>query len=85
MDGTQGLPNLTLERAEKNLKQMQHAYDVYKTGKKPAEQGRYDADLDEYYARLADLINHKDLPAPRRAELEIVRKEVLKLRRGFDI
>lgn len=79
-DGIQGLPKKTLQQAETAVKQTEFAYHDYKTGKKDPSLATKDPFLDDYYVNLAELLRHPDLSAERKAEVESIRKEVLKLR-----
>ena len=80
VDGTQGLPKLSLAETEQNAKDKEFAYDAYKSGGKDPKLGTNDRDLNEYYARLVDLLRHPDITPARKAEVETRRQEVFKLR-----
>jgi hypothetical protein len=79
-DGTQGLPNRTLGATERAAKDMEFAYDAYRTGKKDLKDATHDPQLNEYYVRLADLERHPDISPERKEEVVTRRKEVLAMR-----
>jgi hypothetical protein len=80
VDGTQGLSNAKLEVAEDTVKQFAYAHEAYKTGKKDRAQATHDPELDLYYVSLAELQRHPDISPERKAEVDTIRREVLKLR-----
>jgi hypothetical protein len=80
VDGTQGLPKIPLSEAEQNAKDKEPAFEAYKTGGKDPKLGTSDRQLNEYYARLLDLLRHPDITPQRKAEVEARRQEVFKLR-----
>ena len=79
-DGVQGLYKATLKEVEDSLKYHEKAYLAYKDGKKDLKLATHDPRLDDYYVLLAELTKHPDVSPERKAEVEALRKEVLKLR-----
>ena len=79
-DGFQGLPKMTLKQAEEAVKDTEWAHERYLTGTKDPTQATRDSGLDEYYVTLSDLIRHPDISPQRKAEVDEIRKAVLKLR-----
>lgn len=86
VDGYKGVPSKTLTETWQAADDKKSAFDAYQAGgsKKQVPQGKPDPALDEYYARLGDLINHEDFkttytPAEQKQTLER-RDAVLKLR-----
>ena len=80
VDGTQGLHQLTLEKAEDAVKTFGAIHEEYKTGKKDKSLATHDPELDFYYVLLSDLQRHPNISPERKAEVDTIRKEVLKLR-----
>jgi hypothetical protein len=80
VDGTKGLSTTTLERAEADVKLFSEIHEKYKTKQKDAKLATHDPELDLYYVSLAELQRHPQISPARKAEVEAIRKEVLKLR-----
>lgn len=80
VDGTQGLSTAKLEVAEDTVKQFAYAHEAYKTQNKNRALATHDPELDLYYVALAELQRHPNISPERKAEVEVIRKEVLKLR-----
>ena len=74
------LPKIPLSEAEQNAKDKEPAFEAYKSGGKDPKLGTSDRELNEYYARLVDLLRHPDITSARKAEVEARRQEVFKLR-----
>lgn len=79
-DGMQGLHKISLKAAEETVKTLEYAHEAYKSGKKDRAQGTHDPELDFYYVSLAELQRHPDISPERKAEVDAIRREVLKLR-----
>lgn len=79
-DGIQGLPKITLPEAMKSADALKHTLEAYRSGRKNPSEGPKDDQLNEYYERLAVVIQHSDASAEEKAEYEAIRKEVFKLR-----
>ncbi len=80
VDGTQGLSTAKLEVAENTVKQFAYAHEEYSKRKKDSAKATHDPELDLYYVSLAELQRHPDISPERKAEVEAIRREVLKLR-----
>jgi hypothetical protein len=80
VDGTQGLPKITLADAEKAVKDRESILNDYRSGKKKLTSNQSDAELNEYYARILDLLRHPDISKEREAEVEKLRQEVYDFR-----
>ncbi|HSE41577.1 MAG TPA: hypothetical protein VLH08_12520 [Acidobacteriota bacterium] len=79
-DGIQGLPKVTLPDAIKSAEELEYAYHAYALGGKDKSLATKDPVLNEYYERLAVIVQHPDADAEEKARYEVVRKAVLKLR-----
>lgn len=79
-DGIQGLPKITLPEAMKAADALSGALEAYETGGKDPSEGPSDSKLNEYYERLAVVIQHGDASPEEKTEYEAIRKEVFKLR-----
>jgi hypothetical protein len=79
-DGTQGLPKTMLVDAMKAAEQLEHVHHQYALGYKDKSLATKDPQLNEYYERLAVIVQHPDVSAEDKAKYEAVRKAVLKLR-----
>jgi hypothetical protein len=80
VDGIKGLSTATLEQTEATVKAFSEIHEKYKTKQKDAKEATHDPELDLYYVALAELQRHPNISPERRAEVEAIRKEVLKLR-----
>lgn len=80
VDGTQGLSTAPLEVAEQDVKRFAEFHEAYKTGKKERSEATHDPLLDLYYVSLSELRRHPKISPERKAEVEAIRQEVLKLR-----
>ncbi len=79
-DAIQGLPKITLPEAMKAADELKYAYEAYTSGSKDPSEGKTDDKLNQYYERLAVVIQHADASPDEKAEYEAIRKEVFKLR-----
>ena len=79
-DGMQGLRKMSLDQAEVIVKAAAFAHEEYKSGKKDPSKATNDLHLDSYYVALAELQRHPEVSAMRKAEVDAIRREVLKLR-----
>ena len=80
VDGTQGLSNISLKSAEDTVKAFEYTHEEYKSGKKDRALATHDSELDFYYVSLAELQRHPEISPERKAEVDAMRREVLKLR-----
>ena len=80
VDGTQGLHNISLKSAEDTVKAFEFTHEAYKSGKKDRASATHDPELDFYYVSLAELQRHPEISPERKAEVDAIRREVLKLR-----
>ena len=79
-DGIQGLPETTLGDAMRSAEELESAYHAYALQGKDKSEATKDPKLNEYYERLAVIIQHPDASAEDKEQFEAVRKAVLKLR-----
>ena len=79
-DGIQGLPKTTLGDAMRSAEELESAYHAYALHGKDKSEATKDPKLNEYYERLAVIIQHPDASAEDKEQFEAVRKAVLKLR-----
>jgi len=80
VDGIKGLSTASLERTEADVKLFSEIHEKYKSKEKDAKLATHDPELDLYYVALAELQRHPNISPERKAEVEAIRKEVLKLR-----
>jgi hypothetical protein len=80
VDGVKGLSTMSLEKTEADVKLFGEIHEKYKTKQKDAKQATHDPELDLYYVSLSELLRHPEISPERKAEVEAIRKEVLKLR-----
>jgi hypothetical protein len=79
-DGMQGVRKVTLGDAIKSLEEVEYAYHAYILDGKDKSLAPDDAKLDQYYERLAAIIQHPDVSEEEKKVYEGIRKTVLKLR-----